>query len=95
MLNKIMELLLYEITQLYRARFPKKWHWYSFTFTNPRNSITTYHGFKLRQLTISDINMAREKCKIPEPAVTMDISYLGYMSMKYFDLPKTENETSE
>lgn len=63
----------------------KKWHWYSFTFTNSKESITTYRGYSNKYLRLKDIELARERCNISMPAVTMDISYLGRMTVEFFD----------
>jgi len=63
-------------------------HWFIFTFMYSDNIRTTYCnsaiGFSKKTLTSADIYHAKEKANAPNDAITMNISYLGYMTKKEF-----------
>ena len=65
-------------------------HWFMFTFMHSEHNIkTTYYnsaiGVSKKTLTSANIYYAKEMANAPHNSITMNISYLGYMTQEEFE----------
>lgn len=64
-------------------------YWYSFTFLQYTNGVTSYHsrsfGFDTNFVTMARINWAKQHSSCQENASMLDCSYLGYMTKTVFE----------
>lgn len=64
-------------------------YWYSFTFLQYINGVTSYHsrayGFDTNFVTTARINWAKQHCSCQENASMLDCSYLGRMTKTKFE----------
>jgi len=64
-------------------------HWFIFTFMYSDNIRTTHCnsaiGVSKKTLTSANIYYAKEMANAPHNSITMNISYLGYMTVEEFE----------
>ena len=57
-----------------------KLHWYSLTFSSPNAVGSSYRGIQSKNLTIKDLDIAKESADMPKTSTLTCGFYMGFMT---------------